>query len=244
MEVSFPDIPEYHFILKGLCGNIFTSYPKFQCEPLLDFEENIEADIVFAPAPVAMLNSHSYVIMRSGSIFSYFSGPSIFSIEGRFNELYVREKDFISYYYARLFLKNVRILKGNGFPAIIEPRLCLLNLNTQYRKEDLYGRWSIVAGNLPFPLYVGLIKNELKDSKEIVENAINSSIKYSLENFSAIIKDLAAISHTENVEMLKRTVLHFVNKHTMRMGMDEADALIALKNEMENSGFPVAELVF
>lgn len=244
MDLVFPDTPEYHFILKGLCSNVFATYPKFRCDPKSNFEDKVEGDIVFVPAPVAVLNSDRYIVLKSGGIFSYFSGSSIFSSENQFDTLYVRRRDFVSVYYAKLLLTDKRILRGEGFPALIEPRLSFFNVNSPQKVDDLYKRWSKAVGNLPFPLYVGMIEKELKESKELLENAINSSIKYSLDNFSSSAKEIALSFHIENLGMLKRAILHFVNKNTMTMGDDEIDALMALNNEMKNSGYPVHELVF
>jgi len=244
MEITFPDVPEYHFILMALCRNTFTSFPKFRCEPQSDPGEMPGPEIAFLPAPVAMLNSQNYVILKSGNIFSYFSGPTIFSASETVNELHIHDKDFTSYHYAKIFFKNYTVIRDQGFPALVEPRLSLLNPGLGQKKMDLYHLWTKVADNLPFPLYVGMIKNEIIDFKEIVEKAINQSIRFSLENFSTVVKDISSASQIENVEILKRVILHFVNKNTMHMGNEEIEALIALRNEMENSGFPVSELVF
>jgi predicted solute-binding protein len=244
MEIIFPDVPEYQFILKGLCSEKFPSYPKFQCEALSQFEEELDADIIFVAAPVAMLNSRNYSFLRAGNIFSYFSGPIIFSPEKENREIYVRERDFVSKYYAKILLTEVNIIIGDGFPAVMEPRNALLFPESEYRKYDLYDRWAKVTGNLPFPLYSGLIKNSIADFKGIVEGAIGASIKYALDNSSTLIRDIATSFSIQNIEMLKRAIFHFINKNTLAISDEEIESLKALNEEMRNQGYPVSKLNF
>ncbi len=244
MEIVFPDIPEYHFILKGLYTDQFASYPKFHCEPVTDFGTTLEADVAFVPSPVAILNSDDYVFLKTGNIFSYFSGPQIYSKEPENHELFVNEKDFVSEYYAKILLGNVSVRKGDGFPKIMEPRIALLNYQPGYPKIDLYGKWNDAASNLPFPLYSGMIRRTLRNLKEIVEEAVHSSIKYALDNSPSIIKDIATMYGIENVEMLKRVMFQFINKNTLSISDEEVESLKALSREMDNKGYRVNKLKF
>ena len=244
MEIVFPDIPEYHFILKGLYSNQFPSYPRFRCEPVTDFETTLKADVAFVPAPVAILNSGDYLFLKTGNIFSYFSGPQIYSNELTGNELFVNEKDFVSEYYAKILLNGVSVRRGDGYPKIVEPRIALLNYQPGLPKIDLYGKWNNFADNLPFPLYSAMIKRPLSNLKGIVEEAIHSSIKYALDNSPWIIKDIATMCGIENVEMLKRVMFQFINKNTLSISEEEVESLKALEQEMGNKGYRVSSLKF
>ena len=244
MEIAFPDVPEYHFILRGLYSDKFTSYPKFQCEALTEFGNELTADVAFVPAPIAIQNSHNYLFLRVGNIFSYYSGPQILSAQPDVKELFVSNDDFISEYYAKILLNDVTVRKGDGFPAIMEPRIVMLSEPSGYPKIDLYGKWKSVANNLPFPLYSGLIKKSIKDLKGIVEGAVNASIKYALDNSSEIIKDIATMYGIENIEMLKRVMFQFINKNTLSISEDEIQSLNALNREMETRGYAVSNLTF
>lgn len=244
MEIVFPDVPEYHFILRGLCSDRFPSYPKFHCEALTEFEGDLQAEIAFVPAPVAILNSDNYILLRAGNIFSYFSGPQIFSSREDADELFVSEHDFVSRYYAEILLGEVNIKKGKGLPVIMEPRIAMMSVRDATEKFDLYNKWAKVADDLPFPLYSGIIKKSARNLKEMVENAIGVSVKYGLNNASDIIKDIAVVHGIENFEMLKRVIFHFVNKNTLSITEEEMESLRALSREMENKGFPVSYLKF
>jgi len=244
MKVIFPDVPEYHFILRGLCSEKFPQYPKFHCEALSQFEEGFKADIVFAAAPLAMLNSSNYSFLRAGNFFSYFSGPVILSSTMENREIHVSGRDFLSKYYAKILLKESNITVGEGFPALMEPRLALLIPETGYRKYDLYNAWRKIAGDLPFPLYSGLIKDSISDLKGIVEDAIDASIRYALDNSSMLIRDIATSFGIQNIEMLKRVIFHFINKNTLIISEEEVESLKALNQEMRNQGYPVSKLNF
>ncbi|MGC8561831.1 MAG: MqnA/MqnD/SBP family protein [Thermoplasmata archaeon] len=240
MEIVFPDVPEYHFILRGLCSDRFPSYPKFHCEALTEFEGHLQAEIAFVPAPVAILNSDNYILLRAGNIFSYFSGPQIFSSQEDADELFVSEHDFVSQYYAKILLGEVNIKKGKGSPVIMEPRIAMMSVRDATEKFDLYNKWAKVADDLPFPLYSGIIKKSARNLKEMVENAIGVSVKYALNNASDIIKDIAIVHGIENFGMLKRVIFHFVNKNTLSITEEEMESLRALGREMENKGFHVS----
>lgn len=244
MDLLFPDTPEYHFILKGLCSGQFPAYPKFLCNPASEFDERLEGEIVFSPAPLAILNSDRYLALNTGNIFSYFSGPIVLSTEKDNDKLFVRESDFVSPYYAKFLLEKVHLEKGDSFPAILEPRLALLTAETGYQKNDLYKTWESTAPSLPFPLYMGLIRKDLKDLKGIVEDALKSSIRYSFDHSSAVVKDIATLFFIENSELLKRVIFNFVNKNTISIGEDEKEALKSLKVKMENHGYPVSDIDF
>lgn len=244
MKIVFPDVPEYHFILKGLYSDKFASYPKFKSTPILEFEEDIDSDIVFAPAPIAVLNSRNYVFLRVGNIFSYFSGPLILSGQKEDREYFVRKEDPLSEHYAKILLGDVSISKGDGFPAILEPRLALLGELSELSKFDLYEKWREMTDNVPFPLYLGLMRDTLTDLKGIVEEAVRSSIKYALDNSSSLIKEIASFYGIENIEMLKMAILRFINKNTMDISEEEVDSLRALSKEMRNSGFHVSKVRF
>ncbi|MDA8055673.1 MAG: hypothetical protein M0Z77_08535 [Thermoplasmatales archaeon] len=244
MEIVFPDIPEYHFILKGLSSDKFVSYPKFHCEAIVEFDRELTADVAFVPAPFAILNSHNYIFLRTGNIFSYFSGPRIFSVQGEDKELYVNEQDFVSQFYAKILLGDVSTKKGEGFPMIMEPRIAMLKDQNAPVKIDLYSKWTVVANDLPFPLYSGLIRKSAKPLREMVEGAITASVKYALNNSSGIIKDIATMYGIENIEMLKRVLFQFINKNTLSISEDEVASLKVLNQEMERRGYAVSSLKF
>ncbi len=244
MELEFPDIPEYHFILRGLCSDKFAAYPKFQCEAVTAFEEELTADVAFVPAPIAILNSHNYIFLRSGSIFSYFSGPQIFASQQKNDELFVSEKDLVSEYYVKILLDEVTIKKGEGFPTVMEPRIAMLGGQSGSTKFDLYGKWTEVADKLPFPLYSGIIKRSAKDLKTLIEEAVSASVKYALNNAPEVMKDIATMFSVENYEMLKRVMFQFVNKNTLSISEDEVKSLRALKEQMKNKGYAVSDLKF
>lgn len=244
MELEFPDIPEYHFILKGLCSDKFAAYPRFQCEAATAYGEELTADVAFVPAPIAVLNSHNYIFLRSGSIFSYFSGPQIFASEQKNDELFVSEKDLVSEYYAKILLDEVTIKKGEGFPTIVEPRIAMLGGQSGRTKFDLYAKWMEVADKLPFPLYSGIIKRSVTELKGLIEEAVNESVKYALNNVSEVTKDIATTFSIENYEMLKRVMFQFVNKNTLSISEDEVKSLMALKEQMKKKGYAVSDLKF
>jgi hypothetical protein len=244
MEIVFPDIPEYHFILKGLCSDKFTAYPRFECDAVADFDKEITADIAFVPAPFAMMSAHGYVLLKAGNIFSYFSGPQLLSPQKENKEIFVGEKDFVSEYYAKILLKDVGVRRGDGFPALMEPRIAMLNAHEIREKIDLYEKWRVLANDLPFPLYCGMIKRSAKGLKEIVEGAINASVKYALNNSSDIIKEIAMMQRIENFELLKRVMFQFINRNTLAITEEEVESLRALNREMENMGFAVSKLKF
>lgn len=244
MEIVFPDVPEYHFILKGLCSDKFPSYPKFHCDALTEFDEELRADIAFVPAPVAVLNSRNYVLLKAGNIFSYFSGPQIINARGDESELFVGEHDFVSRYYVKILLEGVKIKAGSGFPAIMEPRVAMLSIRGTAEKFDLYNKWSGIANDLPFPLYSAIIKKSERSLKGTVEEAIGASVKYALNNASDIIREIAVAYGIENFEMLKRVIFHFVNKNTLSITEEELESLRALNREMGNKGFQVSYLKF
>ncbi len=244
MEIIFPDVPEYHFILRGLCSDKFTSYPKFRCEPVSEFEEKVTSDVAFVPAPIAIMNSHDYLFLRAGNIFSYFSGPQIFSDKTEHNELFVDRWDFVSEYYAKILLKGVEVRRGEGSPRIMEPRIAMMSGQTGIPKIDLYGKWSSLAKDLPFPLYSGMIRKSSKELRGIVEGAIHASVKYGLTNSSETIKEIAMMYGVENVELLKRVMFQFINKNTLKMSDEEMESLRILSEEMEKRGFPVSNLKF
>jgi hypothetical protein len=244
MELEFPDIPEYHFILKGLCSDKFPAYPRFQCEAVTAFEDELTADVAFVPAPIAVLNSHGYIFLRSGSVFSHFSGPQIFASQEKNDELFVSEKDLVSEYYAKILLDEVAIKKGEGFPTIVEPRIAMLGGQSGSTKFDLYSKWAEFADKLPFPLYSGIIKRSAKDLKVLIEEAVNASVKYALDNASEVTRDIATMFSVENYEMLKRVMFQFVNKDTISISEDEVKSLMALKERMEKKGYAVSDLKF
>jgi hypothetical protein len=242
MEIVFPDIPEYHFILKGLYSDKFTLYPKFHCEATTDFDQEITADVAFLPAPIAMMNAHNYALLKTGNIFSYFSGPQLFSPLKEFNEVFIDKRDFVSEYYARILLKGVNVRKGDGSPALMEPRIAMMSPQTNQEKMDLYEHWRTLANSLPFPLYCGMIRKSARGLKGIVEDAINASVKYALNNSSDVIKEIAMMHRIENFELLKRVMFQFINKNTLAISEEEMESLRVLNREMENRGFPVYKL--
>ncbi len=244
MEIIFPDVPEYHFILKGLCSDKFPSYPKFRCEPVSEFDEKIDSDVAFVPSPIAIMNSHDYLFLRAGNIFSYFSGPQIFSDRTDHTELFVDQRDFVSEYYAKIFLEGVEVRRGEGSPMIMEPRIAMMSDRAGLPKIDLYGRWSSVAKDLPFPLYSAMIKKSIGELRGIVEEAIHASVRYGLTNSSDTIKEIAMMYGVENVEMLKRVMFQFINKNTLSMSDEEMESLRVLNEEMENRCYPVSHLEF
>ncbi len=244
MEIVFPDVPEYHFILKGLCSDKFPQYPKFHCDALTEFDEELRTDIAFVPAPLAILNFNNYSLLKAGNIFSYFSGPQIINSRGDEGEVFVGEHDFLSRYYVRILMDGVHIKEGSGSPAIMEPRVAMLSLRRTPDKFDLYNKWSRIANDLPFPLYSALIKRSEKDLKGTVEDAISASVKYALNNASDLIREIAVAHGIENIEMLKRVIFHFVNKNTLSITEEELESLRALNREMGNKGFRVSYLKF
>lgn len=244
MELVFPDSPEYHFILKGLYSDKFATYPKFRCEALSNFEDDLTADVAFLPAPLAILNSRNYDFLRAGNIFSYFSGPQIFPSEQENKDLFVSDRDFVSEYYARILLNDVTLKRGKGSPMIMEPRIAMMSEQRDTKKVDLYAKWNKIANNLPLPLYSGMIKKSSVDLKSIVEDAINASVRYALDNSSEIIKDIATMYGIENLELLKRVMFQFINKNTLAMSEDEVESLEVLNGEMGNRGFAVSDLRF
>ncbi|MCL4333525.1 MAG: hypothetical protein M1290_05140 [Candidatus Thermoplasmatota archaeon] len=242
MEIVFPDIPEYHFILKGLYSDKLPSYPRFHCEAITDFNRDIKADVAFLPAPIAMMNARDYVLLKSGNIFSYYSGPQLFSPLNEMKGVFVWEKDLVSEYYAKIFIKGVSIIKGQGYPALVEPRIAMMTSQTGREKIDLYGSWRTSADNLPFPLYCGMIRSSARGLKELVEDAVKASVKYALDNSSEVIKEIAMAHSIENFELLKRVMFQFINKNTFAITEEEIESLTTLNREMENKGFTVYKL--
>jgi|GEM_PF-3504519 hypothetical protein len=233
MDIRYPDIAEYRFILDALCGNIFPSFPRFRCEAVASLSEGLEADISFVPAPLAVAKSESHLILSSGSIFSYFSGPIIVAPREEYTELYVPRDDFYSVFFARVFMPGISIKEGDDYPSLLEPRLAILRSPFPYPKIDLYSSWASVASNLPIPIYCGIIRKEMEEAKRIAEDAIRASVKYALNNSDLLIKEIAHIHDVKNVDLLKRVVLNFVNKNTLSMAQEEVEAIQALKRAMD-----------
>ncbi|MEM0130156.1 MAG: MqnA/MqnD/SBP family protein [Thermoplasmatales archaeon] len=244
MEVMFPDIPEYRFILRGLCDNVFPAYPKFQCDSFDSREYNAESDIAFVSAPLAVIMMGKYLTLGAGAVFSYFSGPILINPDEKNTELYIRKEDFYSRHYARIFLGDVTLKEGEeGYPALLEPRLAIMSGPFPYPKVDLYSKWSALAGYLPLPLYCGIIKKDLMEVKGIVEEAIGASVKYALSNSDTLIKDIAHLHGMKNVDMLKRAILNFVNRNSLSMAPEELEALGVLRKEMVNRSIKVEDLL-
>ncbi|MEM0073979.1 MAG: MqnA/MqnD/SBP family protein [Thermoplasmatales archaeon] len=244
MEVMFPDTPEYRFILRGLCDNVFPAYPKFQCDSFDSREYNVESDIAFLPAPLAVVMMDRYLVLNAGAVFSYFSGPILINSNEKYTELYIRKDDFYSRHYARIFLGDVILKEGEeGYPAILEPRLAIISGPFPYPKVDLYSKWSAFAGSLPLPLYCGIIKKDLREAKEIVEEAIGASVRYALSNSDTLIKDIAHLHGVKNVDILKRAILNFVNRNSLSMAPEELEALGILKKEMLNRNIKIEDLL-
>ncbi|MGC8644812.1 MAG: MqnA/MqnD/SBP family protein [Thermoplasmata archaeon] len=243
MEVKFPEIPEYRFMLNALCGNIFPSFPRFRCDPLDSMSGLEDADVAFVPAPVALARSDSYVILSAGAIFSYLTGPVIVSPVEGYKELQVRRDDFFSRSYARIFLSGIAIKEGDGYPAILEPRLAILSSPFPYPKVDLYSSWASITENLPLPLYCGIIRRDIRETRGIVEEAVRASVKYALNNADLLVKEIAHLHGIRSTDLLKRVVLNFINKNTLSMAVDEREAIEALRGVMEKKGIGVHDLM-
>lgn len=244
MEIVFPDIPEYRFILNGLCSDKLPRFPKFSCESVSRVNNRLNSDVAFVPAPLALINSREYTMIRAGNIFSYFSGPQIFSTDQNYSELFVRRDDHVSSLYVSILLNGITTKVGDGEPCVLEPRIIMLGGTTGKSKADMYNNWSSHAGNLPFPLYVGVIKRSEINLREIVEQAIRSSVKYSLDNSSDVIREIATLYGIENIHMLKRVIFHFINKNTLSISEEEIESLATLGNLMKSKGFDVTDVIY
>ncbi len=235
MEIIYPDIIEYNFILRGLCSDRSISQFEFTCESYQESEEKMEGDIMFLPAPLAVRKLDKYSILNSGSVFSYFSGPSIMLTVRDFSDVYVRKGDMLSFYYGKLLGSKYRIIIGSGEPVLTEPGRILELYNKNTEKIDLYEEWGKITNFLPMPLYLGLISNEILDLKSQIERLIYTSIKNSLENFSTVTDDIYRERKISNPDMVKMIILQYVNKRSINMGKEENEAIEFLRNLMNKS---------
>ncbi len=236
MEIIYPDIAEYNFILKGICSAPLSSSSGVKCESYSECVEGTEGDVLFLPAPIAIRKLMNYTILDSGNIFSYFSGPSIMLTISEFNNVYVKKGDHISYYYGKLLGGKFNIIKGEGEPVLVEPGRILEMYNPTTKKIDLYEAWGSLSNFLPMPLYLGLINNNIIDMKSQVEKMIYNSLKNSFNNFNSIIDEIYRERMTSNPDIIKMIVLQYVNKRSLNLGEEELEAIKFLKKIMEDKG--------
>ncbi len=235
MEIIHPDNIEYNFILKGLCVSQSISQMEFRCEGYQECDENMEGDIMFLPAPVAVRKLDNYSILNSGNIFSYFNGPSIMLTVKDFENVYVKKGDLLSFYYGKILTSRYRIIIGNGEPVLTEPGRIMEFYNKNMEKMDLYEEWGRITNFLPMPLYIGLINNNLLEIKPQVEKSIYSSIKNSLENFNSVTEEIYRERRVSNPDLVKMIILQYVNKRSIDMGKEELEAIEFLRNIMNRS---------
>jgi predicted solute-binding protein len=235
MEIVHPDNIEYNFILKGLCTGASISKIEFRCESYQECDENMEGDIMFLPAPMAVRKLDNYSMLNSGNIFSYFNGPSIMLTVKDFDNVYVKKGDLLSFYYGKVLTSRYKIIIGNGEPVLTEPGRIMELYNKNIEKIDLYEEWGRMTNFLPMPLYIGLINNNFLEIKTQVEKLIYSSIKNSLENFNSVAEEIYRERKASNPDLVKMIILQYVNKRSIDMGKEELEAIDFLRNLMKNS---------
>lgn len=236
MEIIHPDNIEYNFILRKLCQGAGSPRLDITCESYDECYEDIEGDILFLPAPVALRKLDNYSLLSSGNIFSYFSGPSIMLTVIPEKRVYVRKGDLVSFYYGKLLGKKFEIVVGTGEPALTEPGRILELYNQGTGKIDLYEEWGNRTNFLPMPIYLGVINNVLEEIKDNIEKMIFTSIKDSLDNFNSVSDSIYREKRISNPDIARMIILQFVNKRSIIIGDEEMEAIKMLAQMMQENG--------
>lgn len=236
MEIIHPDIIEYNFILRKLCQGTWSSRLEISCQSYRECDEDIEGDVLFLPAPVALKKLDNYSILNSGNIFSYFSGPSIMLTVTPEKSVYVRKGDLVSLYYGKMLSKEFDIIVGTGEPVLTEPGRILELYNSGIGRIDLYEKWGNRTNYLPMPLYLGIINKGLAEVKGSLEKIVLTSIKDSLDDFNTVSDDIYREKRISNPDIAKMIILQFVNKRSISIGEEEIEAIKMLAQIMKENG--------
>ncbi len=223
MDLRFYPSIELEAMLFGICkGSISRD---IQCTP--DYE--CRGDLYIGPVGIVNLNERN--LIRSGNVFSNFMGPTYYYDR---EEEYVntKEGDMISRFYARILLnKEIRI--GLDLPLILSPYEEFINRSTgevfASFKLDLFTIWADKFGEIPMPLYLAAVKNELVSGSYILEEYIKKSIKYLHSNIDFILREIIPNNRgIEELNLHKLSILNFINRSSFALKEEERASVEAI----------------
>ncbi|MFP3299847.1 MAG: hypothetical protein RXN92_02045 [Thermoplasmatales archaeon] len=216
MDLHFYPSIELEAMLYGICRGSLTK--DIQCVP--DYE--CKGDIYLGPVGVVKLADRE--IIDSGNIFSNFMGPNYY-YEKEEDYVNIKKGDMVSKFYAKLLL-NRETREGLNLPLVLSPYDEFINRSTgevfATFKIDLFSKWADRFGEIPMPLYLATLKNNMFINSDLVEEYIRKSIKFLHYNLDSILRDIIDNSKViEELNLHKLSIFNFINRSSFSLKLED-----------------------